>query len=380
MVLPFITVLLSRDHGATLSEIGTLFTIAAVSGMLVAPFMGALADKAGLRHILLTAVPTVVACLVFLAFASSKLQFFTGIFALLLISGATDPLLRSALGNCATEETERSKLHHLRYYGVNLAAAAGPMLGVGFVNTGNTLLFIVSAILFALLGLCVFRTVDQHAERVSSPKEHSSFIGLSVLSKDFAFISIFICNFFLVLIYTLTDEPLIFYLISLKVEEIAWLIAAFSFVNAITVLIVHGLLMQTLASLNEGTALIAAMSFMAISLIMIAVASPETWLIWVAAIIVATFAEIIAMPLFLTMIDRIAPPANRNTYFGIYSLSNGGGAFVPVLMPVLIAQTGGAPVFWGAAIVCAPIAWFGVLAFHYSVNPLLQGGRKDMSA
>ncbi|WP_422377768.1 MFS transporter [Roseibium sp.] len=364
MIWPFVTILLTRNHGASIEEIGLMFTVSALCGMAVAPFGGSWADKIGARQLLLTSVAVNILCLLLMMTATGKEIFFAAIFLSSLVSGAAEPLFRSVLGACAENTAQRSGLYHLRYFGVNLAAAIGPLLGVMFIETGNNAIYIVSCGLYAVLGYCVHAVVPAH--RVSEQPESapSAIRSLLMASSDKAFAALFACNFLLVLVYALTDEPLTFYLVSLDVADITWLIAAFSFANAATVLVVHGLFMQTIATMPENRALTVAMTALAIALLMIAFASAETQALWIAAIVVATIAEIIAMPLFLTVVDRIAPERNRNAYFGAYSLSNVGGAFAPAMMSLALTIVSGAIVFVLAAAACVPIILFGVVALQ----------------
>ena len=68
--------------------------------------------------------------------------------------------------------------------------------------------------------------------------------------------------------------------------------------------------------------------------------------------------------MFLTIVDRIAPPDQRNTFFGVYMLSNTGGALAPFFAALVIQHLGGTALFVCAAACCLPLAVIGMLALR----------------
>jgi MFS family permease len=173
----------------------------------------------------------------------------------------------------------------------------------------------------------------------------------------------------LVFLYALTDEPLTFHLIDLGVPDIAWLVAGITLANTLTVLVIHGLFMNRIARMAEEQALILSLAALALALGLIAGNVGHWPWVWLGAIAVATLAEIIAMPLFLTVIDRIAPAGERNAWFGIYMLSNGGGTAAPLIAAWIIAGPGGAVLFALGATLCLPLGLIGARALRRTSTP-----------
>ena len=367
MVWPFLTVTMNQRFGTSITEIGAQFTLAGIIALLVAPLAGGLADR--LKRPRLLALLCAVSLVGFAlpALWPTEASYMLAILVIATAGGMIEPLLRSALGDCAKTDAGRPILFHLRYYSVNLAVAIGPLLGMGFADRQSDLVFLAAGLAFLILGISTL-----YADRVARPTEPAPTLWalLPVLMKHRHFRAIFIANFLLVLIYAQIDEPLTFYLVTLSVPDLTRLIVLINLTNTLMVLGFHLLFMRWLIALAEHRAFaIALVSLMGAQAI-IAANSAAVPAVWLLAIACATLAEMIAMPLFSTIIDRMAPPESRNSYFGVYLLSNGGASLAPMMGALVISLWGGPVLFAGMALICLPLAALGFRLLRPAALPV----------
>ena len=377
MVFPFLTVILAEQLGATIVEIGTLFTVAAFVGLATSPVAGFVADRISKKLLMQVGTGLTILCLTAMGLTRDLAVYYGAIVLMSVGGGMLEPLLRSTLGELAETEDQRPALFHVRYYLVNIAGAIGPVLGLWFVQNQSSAVFLIAAASFvALAGVIQFKHPRLPQTAIATDARNPKNICRNILGHRM-FVALFAANFLLVFVYSQTDEPLTFHMINSGVPDIASIVTALTVTNTVVVLVLHGLFMQRIMALGESLAFRIAIACLCLSLLLIAVNGGHMLWVWVLAIAISTLGEIIALPMFLTIVDRIAPPEHRNAYFGIYMLSNTGGAVAPFLAASLIAAFGGTALFLGAAVCCLPLAVVGYVALNQDVvapNPETQDG------
>lgn len=363
-IWPFLGIQLHRRFGVGVAELGSIFTAAAVAGLVVAPLGGAAADRIGRTMLLVVACLCSAASLGLFATAERQETYLAALIVLSACSGLIDPLLRTLLSDCSSSPEQRPVLFHLRYYVVNLAGAVGPLCGtwLGSGSAGDTAdgaLFAIAAATQLLLGVCCFRLGRRHhsnAENINAP--HGDTVR-GVMSQQL--LALFAANALLFFAYAHMHDPLTLHLIALKVERVANLIALLYATNTLVVLLLHALIVRWLLRLPEKHAFSLAMLFMATALALVSTNTKATPSLLVAAVGLATVAEVIAMPLFMTVVDRLAPPHRRNSFFGLFTLTAAGAALAPAVAGFVISTAGGAVLFAALALLCLPVWLLGYL-------------------
>ncbi len=224
-------------------------------------------------------------------------------------------MLRSSLGEFAETDAQRPALFHVRYYIVNIAGAIGPLIGLWFIENGSNLIFLLAAASQVLLAYAIhFKQREPKMESTTSSRGSTLSVIREVM-KNKLFVALFISNFLLVFIYAQTDEPLTFHMIDMGVSGLATIIALLTVTNTVVVLVIHGLFMKQVMALGERLAFIIAIVSLGICLLIIALNQGQYVWLWMFAIGISTLGEIIAMPMFLTIVDRISPKDQRNSFF-----------------------------------------------------------------
>ena len=367
MIWPFIAVAMHQRFGTPITDIGAQLAAGAVLSLALAPLSGWLGDRFNARNLMLLGCALCAACYVLMGLRPSQASYFLAIIGLAVAQSMLEPLLRVLLSDLAVDDAQRTFLFHIRYYLVNCAAAIGPLVGMGFANRHSDAVFAVAVGAYAVLTLTLLHATRARAQQ----RRHQPLGETPALRRVFRallgsrlFLSIIIANFFLVLVYAHLDEPLTFYLLQLQVDDVNRLIALISLTNAGVVIGVHLFLMRWLIALPDRTAYLLALACLMVAHAIIALnaaAWPGGWLI---AVVFATLAEIIVMPLFGTLIDRLAPAGMRGSFIGISMLASLGAALAPLLGALVISHYGGVVLYAGLAVACLPIGVIGYRALQ----------------
>ncbi|QXI25600.1 MFS transporter [Pseudomonas vanderleydeniana] len=373
MVWPFIVVAMNRRFGTPITDIGAQLALGALISIALSPLSGFLGDTFNSRNLMGFGCALGAGCFLLMGLAPGQTSYFAAIIGMAVAHSILEPLLRVLLSDTVASDDERTFLFHIRYYVVNCAAATGPLMGMWFANRESDAVFPIAACAYGLLALTIiaaarFRLQAAHLSGLEVASPPLPQVLRAILGSRL-FLTIVVANFFLVLVYAQVDESLTFYLLALKVENINGVIATLSVTNASVVLVFHLCLMGWLMNLADKRAYVLALACLMVGHAIIALNTGALWYGWILAIGFATLAEIIVMPLFATLIDRLAPPGMRGSFIGISMLAGLGSALAPLLGALVISHFGGVVLFAALALACLPIGLLGYRA--------LEGGQPD---
>ena len=144
VVMPFLTLYLTRDLGLTPSQAGGTLALAGVAGIATSPIAGSLADRLGPRPIMLASMFLSAAILLGFPLVKSYL----GVLAAAAALAASLELFRPA--NLAVvsqllDEQQRPLGFSLMRLATSLGMSVGPAVSGVLVQTSFTLLFVVDA-------------------------------------------------------------------------------------------------------------------------------------------------------------------------------------------------------------------------------------------
>ncbi len=351
MVWPFIVVAMNRRFGTPITDIGAQLALGALISIVLSPLSGFLGDTFNARNLMGFGCLLGAGCFLLMGLAPGQTSYFIAIIGMAVAHSILEPLLRVLLSDT---------------YVVNCAAASGPLIGMWFANRESDAVFPLAACTYAVLALTIVGAARYRlqAAHLAAPEAASPPLRqvLRAILGSRLFLTIIVANFFLVLVYAQVDESLTFYLLALKVEDINNVIATLNVTNASVVLVFHLFLMGWLMTLADKRAYVLALGCLMIGHAIIALNTGALWYGWILAIGFATLAEIIVMPLFATMIDRLAPPGMRGSFIGISMLAGLGSALAPLLGALVISHFGGVVLFSALALACLPIGLLGYRA------------------
>ena len=154
MVVPFLSLYLTKDMGLTLEEVGWIMSCFGAGSVLGSWLGGKLTDKLGFYDVMVGALLTSGIAFIALQYVTGFIPFGIGVFVLLVFSDAFRPAMFVAIRAYATPET-RTRAVTLIRLAINLGFSMGPAIGgliIAAWSYGG--LFWVDALTcFAALGL-----------------------------------------------------------------------------------------------------------------------------------------------------------------------------------------------------------------------------------
>ena len=131
MVVPFLSIYLTKDMGLTLEEVGWIMSAFGAGSVVGSWIGGRLADRLGHRTVMVGALVTSGLAFIGLQVVRGFLPFCAGVFVLLVLSDAFRPAMFVAVRHYAPPE-QRTRAVTLIRLAINLGFSLGPAVG-GFI-------------------------------------------------------------------------------------------------------------------------------------------------------------------------------------------------------------------------------------------------------
>ncbi|KQV19526.1 MULTISPECIES: MFS transporter [unclassified Kitasatospora] len=345
LCIPFMTIYLSRNIDAPPYVIGIIVGLSQLGSLTAGFFSGVLADRVGKRLVLL--VGLFGSALVFLLFFLTA-TFLTGspafpvAFGLLnacygVMSAIFWPVTQVLMADSLPKERRAALFRH-RYVLTNFAVGIGPPVGAflgvssaraAFVISGCSYLAFASAFWWLTRGTA-FGLSDQ-------PSERRSFTGaIKVLGGDRVFRGLTISMILFSLAYCQIESNLS-RIINLGFADGVRFFSVLLTVNAVAVIVLQPPATAISKRLSpRRTILLGNALFAVVCLLFSLVQFGKTGL--VALIVLVSMAEVLVVPTVSVLVDELAPPDLRATYFGAATLRNLGLGVGPAAGGLVLAS------------------------------------------
>lgn len=334
--LPFMTIYLSRQYSLSVDLIGYAMTIALTIDVVFSLGFGILADKFDKKRYMLLAIT---------AFAS-------GFIAIPLVNNVTLVVLFFALINCAysvfatvlkawfadnLSSTSKTKIFSINYTMLNIGWTIGPPLGTLLVMQSINLPFWLAAICSAFPMLFIQIWVKRSEKIIAT--ETGSVWSPKVLLQDKALLW-FTCSGFLASFVSGAFASCISqYVMVIADGDFAEKVVAVVLpVNAAMVVTLQYSVGRRLNPANIRALMTAGTLCFVIGLVGF-IFSGNSLLLWGMSAAVFTVGEIIYAPGEYMLIDHIAPPGMKASYFSAQSLGWLGAAINPLVSGVVLTST-----------------------------------------
>lgn len=326
MTLPFMTIYLTRQFAMNVNQVGIALSAALTAGVLFSLIFGMLADKFDKRHYMLAALAL----------------FFTGFIAIPLLDHPSAVVAFFALINCAYSvfstvlksyfaQTlpihEKPRVFSLNYTFVNIGWTLGPPLGTWFLMYSLHLPFWLAA-LSAVPPLWLVGRYVQPLAPVT-PDAHARWSPTALL-RDRALLWFTLSTFFGQLVFGAFVTCLTQYALATHDIQLAQNIVAVVLpVNAAMVVLLQYQVGKQVRPDNLRRLMCYGSLFFAAGLLGFMVAGNNLWL-WGLAAAIFTLGELIYAPGEYMLLDHIAPPGLKASYFSAQALGTLGGALNPL--------------------------------------------------
>lgn len=355
--LPFMTIYLTRKYAMTVDTIGYAMTIALTIGVVFSLGFGILADKFDKKRYMLLAITAFIAGFVAIPLVNS-VTLVVLFFALINCAYSVFATVLKAWFSDALSSKEKARIFSLNYTILNIGWTLGPPLGTLLVMYSINLPFLLAAVCAALPLVLIQRFVQRiiDSDGVQTPVAWDP----SLLLRDKALfwftlsglLASFVCGSF--------ASCLSQYVLAVANSDFAEkVIAVILPVNAAIVVTLQYAVGRRLSAHN----LRPLMTFGTVCFVLGLVGfmyADNNLIFWGLAAAVFTLGEVIYAPGEYMLIDNIAPPGMKASYFSAQALGWLGAAMNPMLTGQILIHLPSAALFI-ILIVVIILAWYLVL-------------------
>lgn len=358
MSIPFLSIYLTQSLGATPTQTGITVAVSSLVGVFASFYGGYISDRIGRKKVMILSIAGWT--IVFFAFAaSSQIWMFFVVNTLNgLCRSLFEPTSRALLSEVTPQE-QKLLVFNMRYTAINAGVVFGPLLGLWFSANGSSSAFMIAGFIYVLYTVILVFQFSKHPLPSKKSSTHEQRLTLKqavrVISQDRIFLYILVGTTFCVLGFGHMNSTLPQYLALLPDLEngTAWF-AYILTLNAITVLVIQYPLVKWASRFAPVVPLIIGNLFVATSLLLYGIATTGIALILIT--IIFTIGEVLLFTMMDILIDRVAQPEWKGTYFGTIGFNNLGNVCAPILGGFLLDTRGaehGFQVFMPLALTCA---------------------------
>lgn len=341
MSIPFLSIYLTQVLGATPTQTGITVAVSSLAGVMVSFYGGYISDRIGRKVVMLVSVFG-WACVFFIFSAAEHLWvFFVANTLNGLCRAVFEPTSRALLSDI-TPPQNKLLVFNLRYAAINLGVVFGPIIGLQLGSAESTFPFMISGLVYIVYGLVLFLQFRlQHANlpehvQVAAPRLRDA---LATTGRDRVFLPVLIGTTFCVLGYGHFSSTLAQYVAQNPLFEHGSQVFSYMLsLNALTVLVIQFPIVRVASKFPPVVPLILGNVLVATSLFLFGIA--EGVMLLMISVILFTIGEVLMFTMMDVLIDRIAKPEWKGTYFGTIGFNNLGSVMAPILGGLLLTQFG----------------------------------------
>jgi MFS transporter, DHA1 family, multidrug resistance protein len=322
MVIPMIGLHFINDLGWAASSIGLILAVRQFTQQGLTVFGGALADRFGVRVLILSGLLVRSLGFALMGFATN---FVTLMLASLLaaLGGALFDAPRNAAIAALTEDHNRVKFYALGGVIGNLGMTIGPLVGTLLFKTGFTTVALVSAACYVLT-LLLTSVFLPNVKTSSGGNPNKPLAGLGVVFGDSRFVlfTVFLMGYWLMWSQFSIAISLAAVATAHNKDAVSWVYT----LNALMSVVLQYPVSRFLAGrVKPMQAVVIGMAVMALGIGSLAFAS--NIVLFLFSLVVLSFGGVIATPSVQTTTAELANPKLLGSYFGVnaLSLAVGGG-------------------------------------------------------
>lgn len=373
MSIPFLSIYLIKSMGASPSQTGIVVAVSSLIGVFASFYGGYISDVIGRKKVMLISI--FGWSLVFVGFAlADRIWIFFLMNALNgLCRSMFEPTSRALLADITPKES-KLLVFNLRYAAINLGAVVGPLLGLQMGVANSNGVFYIAGLVYFCYGLVLIVQFLNNKEIGMAAKHLGNRLtlmgALRVTGKDRIFIFVLLGMIFCVLGYGHFSSTVgQFMEMNPRIEDgVKW----FSYMltlNALVVLIVQFPVVKFASRFSPIMPLIVGSAFVSCSLLIFGLF--ESVVAFLLSVVLFTIGEVLMFTMTDVLIDKIAKPELRGTYFGMFGFNNLGNVIAPLLGGFLLDSIG----------VQSPFLIFSIIAVSSACGiPFLLSAHRHLTA
>ena len=326
LIFPFFGLYITSKYGVGMTEVGVMFSILAVSGLIGSLMGGALTDKFGRKVMILFGLVISAVSTLLLAFAPTLEFIYVAGLIVGLFGNMAGPAHQAMVTDVLPEDKRIDGFGILRVI-ANLAVAIGPAIGGFLAARSYTLLFIIDVILSSITAMIILIYVPE-TKPEAAPREDGqpqreqtlweTLAGYFKVTQDGIFMVYILASIFMVLAYMQMNITLPVFLRDVHgLPESGY--GLLLSMNASMVVLFQFWITRRIKKFAPMKIMAWGMVIYAIGFSMYGYVS-AFWL-FVVAMIIITIAEMLVSPTGQAVVAKLSPEDMRGRYMAVFGFS-----------------------------------------------------------
>lgn len=321
LLFPFFSLYITKKFGVGMTQVGILFGIYAITGLLSSLVGGALTDRMGRKGLLLFGLVMSALSAVLMGLVDQFYLFVMVTVVVGLLADVGFPAQQAMIADLLPEKKRSEGFGILRVV-ANLAVTLGPMIGGLLAATSYLLLFLLDAVASLTTATILFFTLRETKQPVQEGEPQESmvqtFAGYFTVLKDSVFAWFLVASMLSVLVYMQMNTTLSVYLRDVHgVPE-----QGFGYIlslNAAMVVLLQFPITRWISKFRPMIIMVIGTLFYAVGFGMYGFVS--IYIMFLVAMVIITIGEMLVSPVSQSIVARLAPEAMRGRYMAAYGFS-----------------------------------------------------------
>ncbi len=326
LIFPFFGLYITSKYAVGMTEVGIMFSIMAISGLVGSLIGGALTDKFGRKVMILFGLVISAVSTLLLAFAPSLEIIYLASLIVGLFGNMAGPAHQAMVADVLPEDKRIDGFGILRVI-ANLAVAIGPAIGGFLAARSYTMLFIIDVILSSITAVIILafvpETKPQAAPREDSQPHQEESLGQTLagyikVTRDRIYMVYILASIFMVLAYMQMNITLPVFLRDvhgLPDSRYGLLLS----MNASMVVLFQFWITRRIKKFAPMKIMAWGMVIYAVGFSMYGYVS-AFWL-FIVAMVIITIAEMLVSPTGQAVVAKLSPADMRGRYMAVFGFS-----------------------------------------------------------
>jgi MFS family permease len=368
LLFPFFALYITKRFDVGMTQVGGLFAVFFISSFIGAFPGGALTDRFGRKRIIIFSLISTSLSTLLMGFVDTFQLFLIVAFISGIFTDVGGPAYEAVFMDVLPEE-KRASGFGIRRVAFNLAIVIGPVIG-GFVAARSYLaLFVIDAIVSAIVALMVFLLIPETKPAAPEGKNQEStaetFRGYLRVLRDGKFIAFTLVCLLTWFVYMNMNTTLGVFLRDqhgLPESGYGWLIS----INAAMVVLLQFAITRRIEKNPPMLMMALGTFFIATGLLLYGFF--DTFWLFAVAMAILTVGEMVTIPIANAVVAKFAPEEMRGRYNFVYGNSWGISFAVGPYLAGLVMDNYNPNLLWYACGIIGMVAVMGFLALHRSLH------------